>query len=175
MFMAKKGDKSRLIDLLIVTFWRQNSWHKHGVFVHTLNVVFSTIKYKDYKMIPAAIMHDFGKPGVSTRDVDKDILSYSFKGHEEKSYEIIKDWSFVSEYTKQLVRWHYLIRGKSKDKEKYESTNKESFKKEYERQQREWDNLDESVKNDLRRFLQHDDNGKNIKNLFDKDCNLSKS
>lgn len=168
IFMADKGESAKMFDKFITTFWKQNKWHKHGVFMHTLNVVMSAIKSGDYDMIPAAFLHDIGKPALATRDDDKDELSYSFKGHEEASYEMIKNWNFVSKYTKELVRWHYLIRGKSKAKEKYNKTGDESYLKEYERQKKIWDSLDKKVQKDLQRFLKHDDNGKDIKSLFKK-------
>lgn len=49
----------------------------------------------------------------------EDIINnkYSFTDHEEISYQMIKDWPFISDYTKNLVRYHYLIRRISKAKE----------------------------------------------------------
>ena len=168
IFMADKGEPAKLMDKFITTFWKQNKWHKHGVFVHTLNVVLSAIKSGDYRMIPAAFLHDVGKPVLATRDDDTDELSYSFKGHEEGSYEIIKNWRFVSKYTKELVRWHYLIRGKSKAREKYQKTGNEDYLKEYERQKKIWDSLDSIMKKELQKFLKHDDNGKDIRDVIKK-------
>jgi predicted HD phosphohydrolase len=167
-FMADKGEPAKILDKFITTFWKQNKWHKHGVFIHTLGVVISAIRSGDFNMIPAAFLHDLGKPLLATRDDDKDELSYSFKGHEEGSYEVIKSWKFISKYTKELVRWHYLIRGKAKAKEKYEKTGDESYLKEYERQQKIWDSLDKKVQEDLKKFLRHDDRGKDITTLFKK-------
>jgi len=169
--MSNKGEPAKILDKLLTTFWKQNKWHKHGVLLHTINVVFSAIKNKDYKMIPAAFLHDIGKPIVATRDISDD-LSYSFKGHEEASYDIIKSWNFISKYTKELVRYHYLIRGKLKSLEKYNKTKDEEYLKEYQRQQKIWDSLDEEMKKDLEKFLKYDDNGKDntkyFKNLFKK-------
>lgn len=166
LFMAGPGEDSKLLDKFITTFWKQNKWHKHGVFLHTLGVVFSAIKSGDYRMIPAAFLHDIGKPGSSTRDAGD--LSYSFNGHEEASYDIIKNWSFISKYTKELVRWHYLIRGKAKAKEKFDKTGDEKYLKEYERQKAVWDSLDDEFKKELQKFLKHDDNGKDISSLLSK-------
>jgi len=168
---ANKGETAKILDKLLTTFWKQNKWHKHGLFLHTINVVFSAIKNKDYKMIPAAFLHDIGKPIVATSDNSNE-LSYSFKCHEEASYDIIKSWNFISKYTKELVRYHYLIRGKLKSLEKYNKTKDEEYLKEYQRQQKIWDSLDEEMKKDLEQFLKHDDNGKDntkyFKNLFKK-------
>ena len=46
-------------------------------------------------------------------DIDKATIGlneHRFTDHEEKSYEVIKNWIIVSDYTKQLVRYHYLVR-----------------------------------------------------------------
>ena len=166
IFMAEPGEPAKPLDKLITTFWKQNKWHKHGVFVHTLNVVLSAIISGDYRMIPAAFLHDIGKPASATRD--DGVFSYSFKDHEEASYDIIKNWSFISKYTKELVRWHYLLRGKSVAKEKFNKTGDEKYLKEYERQQEIWDSLDTSFQKELHKFLKHDDNGKDIENLIKK-------
>ena len=63
-------------------------------------------------------MHDIGKPStayIKNRD-DADNSEYSFTDHEEKSYQIIKNWFFISEHTKKIVRYHYLIRDIKKSK-----------------------------------------------------------
>lgn len=58
----------------ISLFWKQNKWHKHGVFIHTLRVVYYTFKGKEYRMIPAALLHDIGKPFVAyIREGEKDL------------------------------------------------------------------------------------------------------
>ena len=77
---------------------------------------------------------------------------YSFTDHEEKSYEIIKRWPFVSDYTKTLVRYHYLIRDiqKSETKDPERHTAKKAI----------WDRLDTGMQEDLKRFLKYDDLGK---------------
>ena len=68
-------------------------------------------------MIVAGLLHDIGKPIIAYQDKEDKITNeYSFHNHEELSYQIIKNWK-VSSYTKQLVRYHYLIRGMSKAKE----------------------------------------------------------
>ena len=138
-------------------FWKQNGHHKHGVLVHTLRVTYYTLKNRDYKMIPAALLHDIGKPAVAYQKTeDIPLGEYSFTDHEEKSYELIKDWSFVNEYTKQLVRYHYLIRDiiKHKTKEPERAIEKQTI----------WDNLTPEMQKDLGRFLKYDDLGKGKNN-----------
>lgn len=41
--------------------WKQNKYYKHGVFLHTMRVAWYALKYGEYKMIPAAFLHDIGK------------------------------------------------------------------------------------------------------------------
>jgi len=137
----------------ITLFWKQNNHHKHGVFMHTMKVVFHTIKNKDIKLIPAAILHDIGKPVVAyQKEEDIETGEWSFTDHEEKSYQIIKNWKFISNYTKTIVRYHYLIRDihkhKTKDPVRYEAKKKI------------WEGLDKALKEDLVRFLEYDDLGK---------------
>ena len=135
----------------------QNKWHQHGVLVHTLRVVYYTLKAKEYKMLAAALLHDVGKPFVAfvKDDEDREFREYSFTDHEERSYQIIKNWPFVSEYTKNLVRYHYLIRDIKKSKT-------EDFKR-YEVKKKIWDSLDEAMHRDLEKFLSFDDVGKGKK------------
>lgn len=137
-------------------FWIQNDWHQHGVLVHTLRVVYSILKAGDFKMLAAGLLHDIGKPFVAFQK-SEDIIhgEYSFTDHEEKSYQIIKNCSFISDYTKQLVRYHYLIRDIKKsfteDKNRYYSKKKI------------WDSLSQSMQEDLERFIRYDDLGKGKK------------
>ena len=137
-------------------FWKQNKHHKHGVFIHTLRVAYHILKGKDYKMFVAALLHDIGKPVVAYQKPE-DVWSgeYSFTDHEEKSYEIIKDWKFVSEYTKTIVRYHYLIR--DRDKHKRKDPIRHAEKTEI------WNSLSSEIQHDLKRFLKYDDLGKGIK------------
>ena len=138
-------------------FWKQNKHHKHGVLVHTLRVVYYTIKNGDYKMVAAALLHDIGKPFVAYQKPE-DVINkeFSFTNHEEISYQIIKNIPFISDYTKKLVRYHFLIRDIKKSKEKNP--------KRYKVKKRIYDKLDESFKQDLKRFLKYDDLGKGKKN-----------
>lgn len=164
---TKKIIKNSLKDKFITIFWKQNKWHKHGVLMHTMSVVWEAVKNGDFRMIPAALLHDIGKPLVATKDNDGS-GDYSFKDHEEKSYQIIKNWNFISKYTKDLVRWHYLIRGIDKSREKsmsdkYNDAEKASHKADYERQKKTWESLNKEMKMELARFLKHDDNGKGRK------------
>ena len=142
-------------------FWksllfRQNDHHRYGVFRHTMMVVYHLLKMEQYKMLAAGLLHDLGKPYTAKADA-KDIArgrgELSFTNHEEISYKIIKNWSFISEYTKQIVRHHYLIRGMSKAKQKGE-------KAKYRRVKRVWDSLPQEIKDDLAIFLQADDKAK---------------
>jgi len=138
-------------------FFTQNKWHQHGVLLHTLRVLYNVIKYKEYKFIPAAILHDIGKPFVAhvKDEEDEEFGEYSFTDHEEVSHQIIKNWSFVSEYTKNVVRYHYLIRDIKKSK-------KEDLVR-YAQKREIWDSLDDEFKKDLEKFLVYDDLGKGKK------------
>jgi len=138
-------------------FFTQNKWHQHGVLVHTLRVLYNVIKDGNYKFIATALLHDIGKPSTAFKkdEEDSEFNEYSFSDHEERSYQIIKNWFFVSEYTKKLVRYHYLIRDIKKSK-------KEDLKR-YVQKKEIWDSLDEDLKKDLAEFLVYDDLGKGKK------------
>lgn len=138
-------------------FFTQNKWHQHGVFVHTLRVLYYVIKKAHYRFIPSAILHDIGKPITAfvKDEEDAEFGEYSFTDHEEMSYNIIKDWAFVSDYTKNLVRYHYLIRDIKKSKT-------EDLAR-YAQKQDIWDSLDEEMHKDLELFLVCDDLGKGKK------------
>ena len=103
------------------------------------------------------MLHDVGKPFSAFKKDKEDIEfnEYSFTDHEERSYQIIKNWFFVSEYTKNIVRYHYLIRDMKKSK-------KEDLER-YAKKKPVWDSLDEEMKDDLARFLIYDDLGKGKK------------
>ena len=142
--------------------WKRNKYHKHGVLVHTLRVTYHTLLNGDFKMMPVALLHDIGKPVVAyQKPEDIEVNEYSFTDHEESSYQIIKEWGFVSDYTKDLVRYHYLIRDivkhKVKDPKRYND------KKEI------WDKLNLQTQKDLERFLKYDDLGKGIEHTNKKD------
>lgn len=142
---------------LVSLFFKQNKWHQHGVFLHTLRVVFNIIKARDFKLIMAGLLHDIGKPFVAhvKDEEDEKFNEYSFSDHEEMSYKIIKNWFFISAYTKTVVRYHYLIRDIKKSKD-------DDFKR-YEEKLRIWNSLDDKLKDDLGRFLKYDDLGKGKK------------
>ncbi len=135
-------------------FFTQNKWHQHGVFLHTLRVTYYALKAKDYKLVLAALLHDIGKPSTAhIKDKeDLDYGEYSFTDHEEKSYQIIKNWFFISEYTKNIVRYHYLIRDIKKSKV-------EDFIR-YKIKKAIWENLTKEMQEELASFLVYDDLGK---------------
>ena len=144
-------------EFLKPLFFVQNKWHQHGVLVHTLRVVYYTLKYKKFKMFATAVFHDIGKPSSAYIKDEEDLkfCEYSFTDHEERSYQIIKNWFFLSDYTKNMVRYHYLIRDIKKsfleDKVRYEK------KKEI------WDPLSDKMHEELNFFLKFDDLGKGKK------------
>jgi hypothetical protein len=139
-------------------FWksllfRQNDHHRYGVFRHTMMVAYHLASAKQYKLISASLMHDFGKPFTAkpdAQDIARGNGELSFTNHEELSFQIIKNWGFVSDYTKEIVRYHYLIRGMGKAKQKDEMPK-------YRRLQRVWDRLSLEMKKDLAIFLKADD------------------
>ncbi|WP_373001404.1 HD domain-containing protein [Sulfurimonas sp.] len=145
------------IPFLKSLFLIQNEWHQHGVFLHTLRVTYYTLKAKDFKLIPAALLHDIGKPFSAFKKDEDDIIygEYSFTDHEEVSYQIIKKWPFISEYTKDIVRYHYLIRDIKKSK-------KENYAR-YEIKKAIWESLSDEMHEELERFLLYDDLGKGKK------------
>ncbi|MCF6309427.1 MAG: HD domain-containing protein [Sulfurimonas sp.] len=138
-------------------FFMQNKWHQHGVFFHTLRVVYYVLRAGEFKLFASALLHDIGKPSTAYIKDDEDIEfdEYSFTDHEERSYQIIKNWVFISQYTKDIVRYHYLIRDIKKSKT--EDLSRYAKKKEI------WDSLDLEIKDDLSRFLIYDDLGKGRK------------
>lgn len=119
--------------------------------MHTLLVVYHVIKNKKYDMITAAFLHDIGKPLCAYQD-DEDVVTgeYSFTNHEEISYQIIKNWFFLSDYTKELVRHHYLLRGMINSKKKNQIGK-------YNRMRRIFEKLDNKFIEDLKIFLLFDD------------------
>jgi hypothetical protein len=138
-------------------FFVQNKWHQHGVLLHTLRVVYHVLKSGHYRFLPASFLHDIGKPFTAyvKDDEDREFGEYSFTDHEERSYQIIKNWPFVSEYTKDIVRYHYLIRDIKKSK-------KEDLSR-YAQKIEIWDSLSDDLKRDLEIFLVCDDLGKGKK------------
>ena len=138
-------------------FFVQNKWHQHGVLLHTLRVTYYCLKGGDFKFFAAGLLHDIGKPFVAfvKDDEDREFDEYSFTDHEERSYQIIKNWFFIGEYTKKLVRYHYLIRDIKKSK-------KEDLER-YAQKVEIWNGLDDDLKADLERFLIYDDMGKGSK------------
>lgn len=140
-------------------FWetlilKQNKWHRHGVLIHTFKVVYQVLKAKDYRFLATAFFHDLGKPIVAFRD-EEDIITreYSFRNHEEKSYQIVKNWPFLSPWSKDMIRFHYLIRDRMNSKKK-------GHLKRLARLDAAWDKLSPEFIKDLEQFLIYDDRGK---------------
>lgn len=132
-------------------FIKQNKWHKHGVLVHTLRLVQECIKAKRYDFILAGLLHDIAKPFCAFQDDnDKKTNQYSFHNHEELGYHIIKNWSFISDRTKTLVRYHYLLRSLEKTLEKGQLSKNRRI-------QRQLNKLDKDLLEDLKLFQKLDD------------------
>ena len=138
----------------ITLLFRQNKWHRYGVLLHTLKVVFAVIKSGDYRFFGTALFHDVGKPFVAYQD-EEDVLvnEYSFTDHEEKSYQIVKNWFFLSPWTKDMIRYHYIIRDMKNSKKKG------NFKR-FVRLEEAWKTFDDEFIKDLEQFLIYDDYGK---------------
>jgi putative nucleotidyltransferase with HDIG domain len=139
---------------LITLFFKQNKWHRYGVLIHTLKVVCGVIKDKNYKFLAAALFHDIGKPSVAYQD-EEDILvkEYSFTDHEEKSYQIVKNWFFLSNWTKNIIRYHYIIRDLKNSKQK-------GLISRVQRLEKSWKLLDKEFIQELKCFMIYDDYGK---------------
>ena len=142
-----------MTNFLTTLFLKQNKWHNHSVLIHTLKVTYYATITKNFNMIVPALLHDIGKPFVAYQK-DEDIINneYSFTDHEEKSYQLIKDCNFISDRTKIIVRYHYLIRDIKKSQ-------KRDLKRYLEKLEI-WDGLDERTRQDLELFLVLDDLGK---------------
>jgi len=132
---------------LVTAFLKQNKWHQHGVLLHTLHVAYQALKAREYRMIPCALLHDIGKPCVAYQKPE-DVINneYSFTNHEEASYRVIRNCAFVSDYTKNMVRYHYLLRDIDKSKERCNYAR-------YKRLVRIYNKLDMDMKDDLKIFL----------------------
>jgi hypothetical protein len=138
----------------ITLFFRQNNYHKYGVLLHTLKVLYGVLKAKDYRFITVALLHDIGKPFVAyQKPSDKLNKIYSFTAHEEKSYNIIKNIPFISSWTKDIVRYHFLIIDMKRKKENNEVEG-------YLKLEKIWNSLSGDFKQDLEIFLKYDNFGK---------------
>jgi hypothetical protein len=139
----------------VTLFWHQNKYHKHGTILHTLKVAYHLARKGRWDLVPAGLLHDIAKPLTAYQDED-DIkeggFDYSFTHHEIFGWHIIKNWK-ISDYTKNIVRYHYLIRGMHKARTKGEKAKLRRLK-------RIWNKLDNDFKNDLAVFLVADDKGK---------------
>lgn len=137
-------------NFFMTLFVKQNKWHKHSVLGHTLRLVQECIKAKRYDFILAGLLHDIAKPLSAIQD-SKDKLqgTYSFPNHEELGYQIIKNW-WVSDKTKTLVRYHYLLRG-------YEKSLEKGLIGKANRYKRIINKLDDNLMKDLELFQKLDD------------------
>jgi hypothetical protein len=153
-FMNQTNNKIFSKAFLDSLFFTQNKYHQHGVFVHTLRVTYYALKGGGMKFLAAGLLHDAGKPFTAFKkdEEDYEYKEWSFTDHEERSYQIIKNWPFISEYTKKIVRYHYLIRDIRKSKT-------ENYPR-YLEKKAIWDTLDETMHKDLEEFLKYDDQGK---------------
>lgn len=151
------NNKILSVPFLRSLFFMQNKWHQHGILVHTLRVTYYTLKAGEFKMFMAALLHDVGKPFTAfvKDEEDKIYGEYSFTDHEERSYQIIKNWPLISEYTKNMVRYHYLIRDIKKSATENPPRHVEKTKI--------WNSLDKDMHAELRTFLKFDDLGKGKK------------
>lgn len=139
---------------LTTLFLKQNKHHRHSVLGHTLKVAYSAVKMKHYRFIIPALLHDVGKPFCAYQDANDQLHGiYSFTNHEELSWLIVKRWSIFSAWTKDIVRYHYLVR----DMYLCETKGKKARLK---RIQKRWDKLSPKMQDDLRFFIQIDDAGK---------------
>lgn len=163
MGKKEKDEKSSIMEvnnsLYSRAFWetlilKQNKWHRHGVLIHTLKVVYQVVKARDYKFLACAFFHDLGKPITAYRDKEDLITGeYSFTDHEEKSYQIVKNWPFLSSWSKDMIRYHYLIRDRRNSK-------KRGHFKRLARLEESWGKLSPEFIKDLEQFLIYDDKGK---------------
>ena len=105
-------------------------------------------------MIPAAFLHDISKPFVAyQKPEDIPINEYSFTDHEERAYQMIKFLRGVSEYTKDIVRYHYLLRDMDKSLERNNT-------KRYKEKKQIWAGLSDQFHQYLRKFQKCDDAAK---------------
>ena len=138
-------------EFFITLFIKQNKWHRYSVLGHTLMLVYRAIKAKQYKMITAGFLHDIGKPILAYQgEKDRVTGQYSFTNHEEVGYQLIKKIPFISDYTKKLVRYHFLIRG-------MEISKRKGYEGKYRRMRRIYDGLENDFVDDLKIFIEFDD------------------
>ncbi len=101
-------------------------------------------------MLLGALLHDIGKPFSA---FPNNRGTYSYKNHAEVSYQLIKNLGFISDYTKNLVRYHFLLRSTEKAKEKGKIA-------EYKKGLTVIQTLDTQFKRDLELFQTLDDRAK---------------
>jgi predicted HD phosphohydrolase len=140
---------------LTTLFIKQNRWHNHSVLGHTLKVTFHAIKSGQFKFIIPALLHDIGKPFSAHQRNPKDVVegTYSFTNHEELSWLIIRKNPFISDWTKDIVRYHYLLRDIYLAEQK-------GLTARHARVTKRWNKLTPELKKELEAFLLIDDAGK---------------
>ncbi|MFZ2967591.1 MAG: HD domain-containing protein [Sulfuricurvum sp.] len=132
----------------------QNRYHRYGVLGHTLKVAYMALKHSQYRFIIPALLHDIGKPFCAYQDEeDQRDGTYSFTNHEELSWHIIRRCPLISQRTKELVRYHYLVRD-------IEVSTRKGKLARLRRIQRRWDSLSTQMQGELKLFLLLDDAGK---------------
>lgn len=147
----KRLDKAFFVTMFI----KQNKHHAHSVLGHTVKVTWELIKKGRWDLVPAGILHDIAKPLSAyqdARDIEEGLGFYSFTNHEVFGYHMIKNWP-ISDYTKNIVRYHYLIRGMHKARLRDNQPKLRRLK-------RIWNKLDDDFKDDLAAFMVADDLGK---------------
>ena len=138
-------------EFFITLFIKQNNHHRYGVLGHILKLFWLLLKDKHYDKLSAALLHDIGKPLIAYQDEkDKTTGEYSFHNHEEISYQVVKKWRFLSSQSKNLIRFHYMIRGMQKAKEKNQIGK-------YNRMKRIWDGLTLAQQKEVALFMKYDD------------------
>lgn len=154
LFERRKMNPILSKSFLMTLFIKQNKHHRHSVLIHTLKVTYTALKKKQYRFVIPSLIHDIGKPFCTYQDQnDKLDGTYSFTNHEELSWLIVKRWTFLSEWTKDVIRYHYLVRDMSLCEKKGKTAR-------LNRIQKRWDKLTPELRKDLKLFLAIDDAGK---------------
>jgi hypothetical protein len=143
--------KYLLKNLFTKKFWhtllfKQNNQYPYGIIIYNIKTLWNILKNKDYRFIPVALLHTIGKP-FAAYQTQKDIINkeYSFTDHEEVSYQIIQNYSFINQWTKDMVRYHNLLNIINTNEQNNASHKNQHYKKIH------WE-LDDSFIDDLKQF-----------------------